>query len=122
MSGESRVFVVQEPPRGVDITAATKFGKLIDPLLPADRQIVLGVSAVLARLRRQLEGFNDDDYLLALGDPVAIVLTCHVAAEKNRGRYKVLKWDRRSHFYYPVEVNLYPNKKGDEDVEPARPF
>lgn len=108
MSNSGIVYVVQEPSRtNVNLTGATKFGTLSEPLLGKDRQIVIGVPAVLQRLRRKLEGYCDLDYLLAIGDPVAIALVCHVAAEKNSGRYTVLKWDRQSSIYYPVHVNLY---------------
>jgi len=57
--------------------------------------------------------FNDDDYLLLIGDPSAIGIACAIAATNNRGQFKCLKWDKREYKYYPVEVNL--NERGEID-------
>lgn len=41
-----------------------------------------------------VHGFTDDDYVVAIGDPVVIALFMVAASTQNRGRAKVLKWDR----------------------------
>lgn len=38
--------------------------------------------------------FTDDDFVVAIGDPVAIAIFTYAAAFTNTGRVKVLKWDR----------------------------
>ena len=57
--------------------------------------------------------FNDKDYLLLIGDPSMIGLACSVAADYNRGRYKVLKYDRRSFTYYPIQIDI--NERNNYD-------
>lgn len=38
--------------------------------------------------------FTDDDFVVALGDPVVIGIFIYAAAQANAGRAKVCKWDR----------------------------
>tara|TARA_R100000544_G_scaffold22074_1_gene10969 strand:- start:259 stop:585 length:327 start_codon:yes stop_codon:yes gene_type:complete len=99
------VFVVQEV-SGRNILSAEKFGKL-ELLLPSGSQLVLSTGPTVRRLTKKLVNFNDEDYLLLMGDPSAIGIACAVAASNNRGRFKCLKWDRREFKYYPIEINLY---------------
>ena len=42
-----------------------------------------------------------------------IGLACSVAADYNRGRYKVLKYDRRSFTYYPIQIDI--NERNNYD-------
>ena len=111
--GESMtVYVVQEV-SGRNILSAEKFGKL-ELLLPEGSQLVLSTGPTVRRLNYKLRNFNDDDYLLLMGDPSAIGIACAIAATQNRGRFKCLKWDRRDYKYYPIEVNLYERGEIDE--------
>ena len=105
------VFVVQEV-KGRNILSAEKFGEL-ELLLPEGNQIVFSAGPTVKRLRYKLRNFNDDDYLLLIGDPSAIGIACAIAATNNIGRFKCLKWDKREFKYYPVEVNL--NERGEID-------
>ena len=105
------VYVVQEV-KGRNILSAEKFGTL-ELLLPEGSQIVLSAGPTVRRLTYKLRNFNDDDYLLLIGDPSAIGIACAIAATNNRGQFKCLKWDKREYKYYPVEVNL--NERGEID-------
>ena len=105
------VYVVQEV-KGRNILSAEKFGTL-ELLLPEGSQLVLSTGPTVRRLRYRLRNFNDDDYLLLIGDPSAIGIACAGAATNNRGQFKCLKWDKREYKYYPVEVNL--NERGEID-------
>jgi len=105
------VYVVQEVV-GRNVLSAEKFGDL-ELLLPEGSQLVLSTGPTVKRLRYKLRNFNDDDYLLLIGDPSAIGIACAIAATNNRGQFKCLKWDKREYKYYPVEVNL--NERGEID-------
>lgn len=104
------VYVVQETP-DKNILPATKWGELRVMLAPGN----IGFSAghITHQLHRELQNFNDDDYLLLIGDPVAIGLAVAVAMNYNQGKAKLLKWDKQERVYYPLEVNLY--QKGERD-------
>jgi hypothetical protein len=65
------------------------------------------------RIKRRLETFCDEDYLLFIGDPTAISIVAALAAAKNNGRYKCLKWDKIERRYIPIQVDLF--KKGESD-------
>ena len=91
---------------GRTILCADKFGTL-ELLLPAGSLLFLSTGPTVKRLTYKLRNFNDEDYLLLMGDPAAIGIACAIAATQNRGRFNCLKWDRREYTYYPIEVNLY---------------
>ena len=54
----------------------------------------------------RLKDFNDNDYLLLMGDPAIIALAGAVASDVNGGRFKILKWDRDEKKYYDIEIDL----------------
>ena len=96
------VYVTQE--MGRSIRSAEKFGDL-KVLLPDNRQIVSS-GPITFKLQQELKDFNDDDYLLLIGDPAIIAVAAAAAAKINNGRFKVLKWDRDDKTYYDIEIDL----------------
>mgnify|MGYP000622126402 CR=1 FL=1 len=57
-------------------------------------------------IKQELKEFSDDDYLLLIGDPAIIAVCGAIAAKNNRGKFKVLKWDRNDKRYYDLEIDL----------------
>ena len=108
MTTRPRVFVVTETGNH-NITPAMEFGD-IEVILPPRAQITFSVVPTVNRIKRALSGFTDDDFLLFIGDPVAISVVSSVAASKNNGRYKCLKWDKFERRYIPIQIDLYPQK------------
>ena len=106
----AKVYAVTETGQH-NISTALDFGQ-VEIILPDNVQIAFSVAPTVARVQRKLEKFTDDDYLLFIGDPTAIGIVSAVAASKNNGRYKCLKWDRRDRRYMPIQVDLFP-KKGE---------
>lgn len=98
------VFIVQEV-QGRNVLPALAYGSL-EVLLPPGMQVTLSSQPVVRRLKASLKNFSDNDYLLLMGDPVAIGIACSVAGSLNRGRYKVLKWDREQKIYLPLQVDI----------------
>ena len=97
------VYVLQE--MGRNIRSAEKFGDL-KIVLPDNKQIVLSSGPLTHKLKKELSTFCDDDYLLLIGDPAIIALAGAVASEMNRGKFKILKWDRDEKKYYDIEIDL----------------
>lgn len=95
------VYVIQEV-QGRNILSAEAYGPLIS-LLPLGMQIVISSVAAIEILNEKLKTFSDKDYLLTIGDPVAIGLASAVAARNNHGKVKFLKWDREEKRYYVVQ-------------------
>ena len=112
----SRVFVVQEPTRRVagetvpsmDLAPAAAFGDLVFCL--PNGPVMLSPAPVEDRLREVLKDFNDDDYLLPVGDPGAISVASAIASEFNRGKFKILRWDRRGSRYLKVEYDIFRHR------------
>jgi folate-dependent tRNA-U54 methylase TrmFO/GidA len=97
------VYVLQE--MGRNIRSAEKFGNL-KICLPDNRQMILSSGPLTFKLKQELKDFNDNDYLLLIGDPAIIAVAGAVASENNNGRFKVLKWDRNEMKYYDIEIDL----------------
>ena len=97
------VYVLQE--MGRNIRSAEKFGDL-KVVLPDNKQIVLSSGPLTHKLKKELSTFCADDYLLLMGDPAIIALAGAIASEMNRGKFKVLKWDRDEKKYYDLEIDL----------------
>lgn len=108
----AKVYIVQENPN-VNVIGAGRFGDLI-PLLPPGRQITLSSSPVVKLLKTKLKDFSDNDYLLAMGDPVAIGIASIVASDINNGKVNMLKWDRENQCYYNVPIDLYQKGESNE--------
>ena len=98
------VYVVQEVPK-FNVLPARKYGEL-ELMLPPG-QITLSAGPTVNRLKHKLRNFTDMDYLLLIGDPLAIGLAVAIASNANRGKAGLLKWDRQEKQYYPLNVNLY---------------
>jgi|TARA_R100001460_G_scaffold82938_1_gene123825 hypothetical protein len=110
---KSRVFVVQEVSR-FNIVSAQQYGQLI-PIYEEGKQIFLSPGPATRKAKNILRDFSDNDYLLLIGDPAMIGLATSVAAYHNRGKYKVLKYDRRTFTYLPIQIDL--NERNSHESE-----
>jgi hypothetical protein len=108
----STVFITQEKMRRnslgdlvseFDMTPALKYGQP-KILVPAGRALFAPVHTVRT-IKEQLEGFSDEDYLLTIGDPSIIAVAAIVASEMNKGRVKLLKWDKQMREYLPIQID-----------------
>lgn len=111
---QSRVFVVQQPAYfdrakrefidKYDLTPAARYGRLVFILGPGnifkDR-----MKQALDQTSRVLESFTEDDFILAVGDPVAIAGAVLVAGKRTGGKVKLLKWDRIAESYDSFSIN-----------------
>jgi hypothetical protein len=108
----AKVYVVSET-GSHNITSAMNYGDIVT-ILPPNAQVAFSVYPTVRRIQRKLDVFTDEDYLLFIGDPTAIGIISAVAASKNNGRFKCLKWDKLEKRYIPIQVDLFP-KKGEID-------
>ena len=111
--GKPTVFLVQENPY-INVLGAAEYGDIV-VLFESGQQIMFSPQPAIRKLKRKLKDFDDDDYLLMMGDPAAMGIACCIAAEMNRGRFNILKWDKKQQRYYPVGINL--NEKGEIDEQ-----
>lgn len=98
-----RVFAVQEDTKK-NLLPALDFGDL-EHILDALDQVGLNPDPWVRKISRALSDFTVDDFILAVGDPVAIGVACAVASERTGGCFKVLKWDRQERRYFPVKID-----------------
>jgi len=116
---QSVVYIIQELPGTkigapkFNIMGAQKFGTL-KTLLPEHSQIILSPGPLIFKLRKLLDKYTADDYLLLTGDPAIIGVACSIVADKTGGKFNLLKWDRQEKTYYPIEINLYEQGKIEE--------
>lgn len=109
----SKVYVTQEPIRRnpttrefepkFDLSPLTRLGELV--ILSSGRSPI-NAQPLVMRMMRDLREFCDDDYILPVGDPVAIGIACAVAAQMNQGKLKLLRWEREDG-HRIVAVNVF---------------
>lgn len=123
----SRVFVVQQPAyysteRGgwvnkYDLSPARTHGELVFLLrpsnVPKDK-----LAEMTEHLDKLLEDFCEEDFILPVGDPVAIAAAVMIAGFHTGGVLRILKWDRFSGEYEAFVLDLGCND-GSTDEEPA---
>ena len=68
---EKFVYVVQQPAPNINILSASDFGYLVI-CLPNRDQAILSTAPYVQKMKKNLQDFRKEDYLLAVGDPVII--------------------------------------------------
>ena len=117
---EKTVYVIQELPGTksgspkFNIMGAQKFGTL-KALLPEHSQIILSPGPLIFKLRKLLDKYTSDDYLLLTGDPAIIGVACSIVSDITHGKFNLLKWDKQERKYYPIEINLYERGEIDDN-------
>lgn len=106
---ETFVYVLQHPPENINILSASNFGYLVI-CLPQLSQIVFSTGPFVFKMRKNLQDFRAQDYILCTGDPAVIGLSTAIVSDITTGRFNLLKWDKREFKYYPLSIDLY--KKG----------
>lgn len=111
----SKVYVTQIPAyydrekRGwvnkYDLSPAEKFGEVIALLRPGNI-FRRDLEKTVRSIEREMMGFTKDDYVLALGDPIAIGLAVMAASRATGGRVTILKFDRKDGEYHPFPIRL----------------
>lgn len=111
---KSRVFIPQEPMKRddcgamvptYDLSPALEYGDL-HVLLPYG-PVMLSTKPMIAHMRTQLDDFCDEDYIMAVGDPSAIIAAGMVASQVNKGKVKLLRYDRQQKRYLEVQFDLF---------------
>ena len=109
---KNKVYVIQDVPGSregrpkINIIGASEFGEL-KVLLPENSQIILSSGPLVFKLKKLLDKYTPEDYLLLTGDPAIIGVACSIVSDITNGKYKLLKWDKQERRYYPIEINLY---------------
>ncbi len=108
------VFVPQVPSRfdigtdswmpKLDLSPAAKFGK-IEILLPPEANRLL-VVPLFEMIKEKLAEFSAQDWIVAVGDPTIFAATACYATRKAGGILRLLKWDRKTGDYIPVEIRI----------------
>ena len=106
------VYVPQEPMKrdqktgqwaqAFDLSPAKKFGD-IKVLLPHG-SLPIDINPMIDNLKESLKDFSDDDYLLAIGNPTAMVMAGMVASNNNSGKINMLYWDSKIKDYINVKI------------------
>ena len=103
---EHFVYVLQHPPQNINILSASDFGYLVI-CLPENSQMIFSSAPFVHKMRKNLQDFKSDDYILCTGDPAVIGLSTAIASDITQGKFNLLKWDRQERRYYPLSFDLY---------------
>ena len=109
---KNKVYVIQDVPGSregrpkINIIGASEFGEL-KVLLPENSQIILSSGPLVFKLKKLLDKYTPEDYLLLTGDPAIIGVACSIVSDITNGKFKLLKWNKQERKYYPIEIDLY---------------
>jgi len=118
-SDSPTVYVIQHIPGTaegrpkINIMGAAEYGKF-KFLLPELSQIIFSPGPLIFKLRKELQNYKKQDYLLLTGDPAIIGVACSIVSDITNGKYNLLKWDKQERKYYSIEIDLYEKGKIDE--------
>ncbi len=112
-----RVFLVQTPSRRdqdtgewipkYDLSAASAFGEIVELLPPGPDW--RDSDQIAERMSQNLtgpDGYQPSDYILALGDPIAVAIAMMLALKNAGGFVAALKHERREKCYFPIEIHM----------------
>ena len=69
--------------------------------------MILSAGPLIFKLRKLLQNYTPQDYLLLTGDPAIICVAGSIVSDITNGKYNLLKWDKQERRYYPIEIDLY---------------
>ena len=113
------VYVIQEiagtkegRPK-INILGAAEYGDF-KFLLPELSQMIFSPGPLIFKLRKGLQDYATEDFLLLTGDPAIIGVACSIVSDITNGKFNLLKWDKQERKYYPIHVNLFEKGELDE--------
>lgn len=88
----------------INLDPAKQHGEVVVMLPPNANR--LHISPLIVALREQMKDFTAEDYVVAVGDPSLIAAASCLAVKKTGGLLRILKWDRQTSSYIPVEAQV----------------
>lgn len=85
----------------IDISKAAQFGNIV--VVTESSHGLSVTQSVQEEIKAKMAAFKPDDFILAVGDPVAIA-ACAIEAARLVGDVQFLKWDRGSQSYFHEKV------------------
>lgn len=101
---DAKAFLVQDNPT-LDFSPLREHAAWPPVVIFPPGQVTLSPDAAVARAREKLAVYRPGDFLVLIGDPIAISICVMVAVER-AGVANVLRWDRREKIYLPVTIKL----------------
>ena len=107
----NHVFVINEPlkkidgkwaPR-VDLRPAAEHGSIIHCLAPGP--ITMGPEPIISTFQQSFVDIDTEDFLLPVGDPVAMVIAGAVAGRLTN-QFKILRWNGHNRRYTIMDIEL----------------
>jgi hypothetical protein len=92
-------------PRFPSVDRAEKWGKIVYVLSPSAHPF--NPELILGDIHENLANFNDNDFLLLIGNPGLIGMSTAVAAHYNDGRVKFLQWSGRHGEYTEIVSKIF---------------
>ena len=96
-----RVFVAQKS-LGKNLTPALEYGDVVI-IFEALESVSDDLLRCMAYARLTMKDFTKNDYIIAMGSPVAMIAVALVAEEKTGGPFKLLEWDKQTFKYRVVQ-------------------
>ena len=119
-----KVYLLQEPLKNdgagqmvpmFDFRKVIEYGEIVI-CMPSGR-ISLTPGPTIDRMKDVLRNFTDEDFVVPVGDMSAVFAAAMVICDINRGRCKLLKWDKNSRGYVKIQIDLNHHRNKGELTE-----
>jgi len=111
---DTMVYIPQEPTRWdatigaalpmYDFNSAKEYGTL-RVCLPSNVSIHM-TSPIVTALKETMKHITSNDYLVAVGSPVMIAISAHIALTRTGGKLNLLTFDRRDGKYVNTRIEV----------------
>ena len=88
----------------VEIAPAEKYGTVVAMLQPNSARA--GLAPCVAAMKERMADYNEEDFLIGIGDPSLIGAAACIAVRRTGGLLRMLKWDRMAKDYFVAEVRI----------------
>lgn len=108
-----KAFIINEPltrdpltgrmDRKMDLSKAEDYGEIVH-VLPAGT-LMNDLDHMIEEMHRVLADYTEEDYLVLVGNPIAICVAGMIAGARTEGRINVLRWHNRHQCYEAVALD-----------------
>ena len=96
-----RVFVAQKS-LGKNLTPALEYGDIVI-VFEVMENVADDLDRCTLYARNVMKDFNENDYIILMGSPVAMLAVAMIADKMSPNGFKVLEWDKQSFRYRVVQ-------------------
>ena len=103
----SKVYICS-PVHGMNLLPAQEYSDETPIFLYDGPPLSFNSEQIIRTIHENVKGASPGDFLVLCGDPSIMALCAIEVYEETNGKFKILKWDKKTNKYYPINIK-YPD-------------